>query len=170
MSSETADSSSTLGEMFWGEKQSPHQSISHLNQTINYTADFKSRCPTMGNGANLMTIQSMTCWLVQDTLTCKVPLRSCLWHINNSITIVTVVNVCHHFSWTVCSHDPTGHVHFPSFQLLRHCIILWYQGTIFLWWRYDRTAPPSGHRQPNLDRFPGEQLLLCAVQGRICLC
>lgn len=70
----------------WGrcseeKNQSAYQSIIPPNQIINHRADFKRRCPTVGNGTNLMTIQSMTCWLLQLRASCtRAPQRPCVWH------------------------------------------------------------------------------------------
>lgn len=77
-----------------------------------------------------MTIQSMTCCLQVSVLYQSATEVLCLTQpIDNSITIVTVINVCYQFSETVCSHAPTGaHLPFPPFQLQRQCIMQWYQG------------------------------------------
>lgn len=143
--------------------------MSRLNQIINnHKPDFKRRCPTVENGTTLMTIQSMTCWL-QVTLSCTTELLCLTQPINNSITIVTVINV-YQFSKTFCSRFPQEHriCLFPPFNFKRQCIIQRYRGTTFLFWRYECTAPPSGHTQSNLVRFCGS-LMLCVAQRKVCL-
>lgn len=72
---------------------------------------------------------------------------------------------------TGCSHLPTGaHLLFYSpLHLQRHSVKQIYQGIIFTCWRYECTAPPSGHTQPNMEAIHGEMWDFLAVHLKVCL-
>lgn len=72
---------------------------------------------------------------------------------------------------TGCSHLPTGaHLLFYSpLHLQRHGVKQIYQGIIFTCWRYECTAPPSGHTQPNMEAIHGEMWDFLAVHLKVCL-
>lgn len=136
MSSDTADSSNTLGEMFWGvENSQTINQISRLNQIFNHVADFKRRCPTVEKGTNLMSVQSMTCCL-QVTMSCTASAADvlCLTQsIDNAVAMVTAMIACYQFSETVCSQRPAGaHFPFPPLSTSKAPCNAEAPGTIFL--------------------------------------
>lgn len=82
----------------------PINQISRPNQIFNHVADFKRRCPTVENGTNLMSAQSMTCCL-QVTMSCTASAADvlCLTQsIDNGVAMVTLMIACYRFSETVC--------------------------------------------------------------------
>lgn len=129
-------------------------------------ADFKRRCPTVENGTNLMTppindlLSAGCCVLYQSTT----EVLCFTEHINNSITMVTVINVCYQFSETVCSHVPIGaHLPFPSFSFKATVL---HSGAGGPYFHVDVTSvqlPPLDTHNQIWKASMGSSEMLCAV-------
>lgn len=123
------------GDVLRVENSQPINQISRLNQIFNHVADFKRRCPTVENGTNLMSVQSMTCCLqVTGSRTTSADYFLCFTQsIDTAVAMVTMMIACYRFNETVCSQRPTGaHFYAPPLPKKKNFKGIEASGIIFL--------------------------------------